>query len=122
VAAVRNARRIANLERRLKDGEPPTLAFLHLMAILGELAALRASAATHLRAGVRVEPEDVPRQVLGAGYTHGQLVGLAVSRAVEAGKVPTERAHDYVDHMRAMCARNGKDPDAVAEARGEGGR
>jgi hypothetical protein len=91
------------------------------MAILGELAALRASGATHLRAGVRVDPKDIPRKVLGPGYTHGQLVGLAVSRAVEAGKVPAGLARDYTVHMRAMCERHGKDPDAVAEIRGGAG-
>jgi hypothetical protein len=91
------------------------------MAILGELAALRASGATHLRAGVRVEPEDIPRRTLGPDYTRGQLLGLAVSRAVESGKVPAERAHDYLDFLRATSERNGRDPDAVAEARGEGG-
>ena len=117
-------RRIGNLERAFEDApRGPSAAFAHLLAILDELAALRSSGAAHCRGGVRVEPEDVPRKVLGPGYTHGQLLGLAVSRAVEAGKVPTERAHDYVDHMRAMCERNGKDPDAaVAETRGEGYR
>jgi hypothetical protein len=90
------------------------------MAILGELGELRASGATHLRAGVRVEPEDVPRKFLGPGYTRGQLLGLAVSRAVEAGKVPAERAHDYLDFLRATSERNGKDPDAVADFRGGG--
>ena len=116
-------RRIGGLERRLQAGEPrgPSAAFSHLMAILGELAALRASGATHLRGGVRVEPEDIPRRVLGPGYTHGQLVGLAVSRAVEAGKVPAERAQDYLDFLRATSERHGKDPDAVADFRGGGG-
>ncbi len=57
---------------------------------------------------------------LGPGYTHGALMGLAVSRCVEAGTVPAESARGYLEYMRDLSERGGRDPDDVVEwERGE---
>jgi hypothetical protein len=113
-------RRIEDLERRiLRTARPEPGEHLgHLKAILGELAALKSSCAMHLRGGVSVEPENIPRRVLGPGYTNEGLWRLAVERTVEAGKVPAERADAYLELMRATWTRGGKDPDAVVEWEG----
>ncbi|HKH37928.1 MAG TPA: hypothetical protein VKA82_12270 [Rubrobacter sp.] len=50
--------------------------------ILDEFARLKASRAVGYRAGKRIEPENIPRRILGAGYTKGQLWELAVRRVV----------------------------------------
>ena len=53
---------------------------------LDEFAYLKASRAVHYRAGVRVEPEDIPGKILGPVYTTKQLWELAAKRAIERGR------------------------------------
>ncbi|MDP8952903.1 MAG: hypothetical protein M3N18_11860 [Actinomycetota bacterium] len=109
--------RIRKLEEQF-DAEAerePSKPFGHMRAILDEFAALKSSCARGLRGGVSVEPENIPRKILGPGYTHAQLMGLAVSRTVEAGHVPAERAHAYLEELRDMWERGGRDPDTVVE-------
>ncbi len=104
-------RRIENLERRFsattQSGRSET--FKHLVAILDELAYLRQSCAerwTGPQNTILVEGENVPRKVLGLGYTRRQLLELAVSRSVEAGRVPAERAQDYRECLFALSRQN----------------
>ncbi len=108
-------RRIESLEGRILGTAGRSETFGHLKAILGELATLRSSCAEHLRGGVPVEPENIPRRVLGPGYTNEDLWRLAVERAVEGGKVPAERADAYLEAVRSLWTRTGKDPEAVVE-------
>jgi hypothetical protein len=51
--------------------------------ILDEFARLKSSRAVHYRAGVRVEPEDLPGKILGPDYTTEQLWELAARRVSE---------------------------------------
>ena len=110
-------RRIQELEGRIDTDSVrgPSESFTHLREILNELAALKASCADGFRGGVEIEPESIPRKILGPNYTHGDLLGLAVSRTVEAGKAPTERARVYLDYLREIGARRGKDLGDVVE-------
>ncbi len=113
-------RRLRDLEGRIDAEAPrePSESFVHLRRILDELGALKQSCAdrwTGEMKQIRVPGENVPRKALGPGYTHSQLAGLAVSRCVEAGDVPADRAGAYLDHMRRMWERGGRDPDAVVE-------
>lgn len=110
-------RRIQELEGRVSADavQGPSESFTRLKEILNELAALKASCANGFRGGVEIEPENIPRQILGPGYTHGELLELAVSRTVEAGKAPAERAPAYLDYLRELNARQDRDLDAVVE-------
>jgi hypothetical protein len=54
--------------------------------ILNEFARLKASGAAHYRAGVRIEPEDIPGKILGPGYTAEQVWELAERRVLERGR------------------------------------
>lgn len=110
-------RRIQELEGRVSADSVrgPSPAFTHLREILNELAALKVSCAGGFRGGVEVEPENIPRKILGPGYTHADLLGLAVSRTVEAGKAPAERARAYVEYLRGIGGRQDEDLDAVVE-------
>lgn len=110
-------RRIQKLEEQLAATDTPESdeSFLHLQHILDELAALKSSCAEGLRGGVPIVPKNIPGKILGPGYTHAQLMGLAVSRCVEAGTVPAERAHDYLQYLRDLWQREGCDPDDVVE-------
>ena len=51
--------------------------------ILNEFARLKASGAAHYRAGVRIEPEDIPGKILGPSYTTEQVWELAAKRVFE---------------------------------------
>ena len=110
-------RHIQELEGRISTDavRGPSKSFTHLRKILNELAALKASCADGTLGGVAIEPENIPRKVLGPNYTHGDLLELAVSRTVEAGKAPAERARAYVEYLRRMWTQRGKDPDDVVE-------
>lgn len=110
-------RRLEDLKRRiLRSAHPETsAASVHLRVILNELGALKSSCAEHQRGGVRMEPENIPRRILGPGYTHVDLLRLAVSRSVGAGRVPAERVEAYVRFLRESWERAGKDLDAVVE-------
>ncbi len=70
-----------------------------------------------------IEPEDTPGKILGEGYTHGQLMGLAVRRVFEREH---EIAPDILDlqttemlieqwtaAMRQYLTSNGYDWDEV---------
>ena len=81
--------------------------FTHLVSILDELAHLRQSCAerwTGPKNSIRAEGENIPRKVLGPGYTYRQLLELAVRRSVEAGRVPSERSQDYLESLCEMMA------------------
>ncbi len=75
--------RLKALEGRFPDeaARGPSEAFTHLRAVLDELAALRRSRAS------------------------GDLLELAVSSAVEAGRVPSERADAYLEFVRDVRER-----------------
>lgn len=108
-------RRIQNLERHLSEettepGRSETRT--HLIAILDELSYLRQSCASGLRGGVPIVPANIPRRILGARYTHRQLLELAITRSVDAGSVPADRAHHYLE---CICAMIRKDLDDVVE-------
>ena len=108
-------KRISDLQRRLGRHQEPSEAYLQLKAVLKELSSLKASAAVHYRAGRRVEGENIPRRVLGRGYTHDDLWRLAVSRCVRSGTVPAAMTEACVGFMRERWERAGKDPDSVVE-------
>jgi hypothetical protein len=114
-------RRIGALERQFaadsaaRGPQEPSEVITHLRAILREFAMLKASCAPGLRGGVPIEPENIPRRILGPGYTHDELLRLAVERTVEAGSTPAERADVYLKFMRDVGNRHGKDPDAIVE-------
>jgi hypothetical protein len=77
--------RISRLEGRI---EPPEdleaeLRRAVMRDILDELARLKASRGHGHRGGVPTEPEDIPSNILGPGYTTGQMVELAVRRVFE---------------------------------------
>lgn len=110
-------RRLEDLEQRILQTAHPesSAASVHLRAILDELAALKSSCAEHERGGFHVEPENIPRRILGGGYTHADLWRLAVSRSVGTGTVPAERAEAYVRFLRRSWERAGKDPDTAVE-------
>ena len=109
-------KRISDLQQRLRGGATePSEAYLQLKAVIKELSNLKASAAVHYRVGRRIEGENIPRQLLGPGYTHADLFALAVERCVAEGKVPAERSAACLGVLHERWERAGKDPDAVVE-------
>ena len=88
-----------------KPPKPPSRDFLNLMAILDELAALKASRAHGFRGGVPIVPEDIPGKILGPDYTRDELCGLAVRRALETRGEPASEAPRYVEALRVMGGR-----------------
>jgi hypothetical protein len=109
-------RRIEALERRFSETTEPgrSETFTHLKAILDELAYLKQSCAerwTGEKNMTCVEGEDIPRKMLGPGYTHRQFLELAVDRSVEDGGVPVERQQGYLEYLCKLSC----DPDAVVE-------
>jgi hypothetical protein len=107
---------ISDLQRQLgRADQEPSEAYLQLKAVIIELSGLKASAAVHYRAGRRVEGENIPRRVLGPGYTHADLFALAVERCVAEGKVSAERSAACFGVLRERWERDGKDPDAAVE-------
>jgi len=105
-------RRMQALERRFaaaidtdaRSGPDPDL-----IAIFDELSALKSSRAVHYRAGVRIEPENIPQKILGDNYTRAELRELAIARAFEGqGRSAAEMAEliprwlerfDYTDAL-----------------------
>jgi hypothetical protein len=108
-------KRIADLQRRLVRTTEPSKAYLQLKAVVKELSDLKASASVHYCARRRVEGENIPRRVLGPGYTHADLWRLAVSRCVKAGTVAVEMTEACMGVLRDRWERAGKDPDSVVE-------
>jgi hypothetical protein len=85
--------RVDKLEKGENENSAPQGPDPDFAAILDELASLRVSGAVHYRAGVRIQGEDIPRQILGEGYTRLQLRELAISRAFgKQGRSATEIA------------------------------
>ncbi len=80
-------KRIENLERVVEpsdaEDEDTAIRRARRRDILNEFAALKASRAVHYRAGVRIEPEDIPGTLLGPNYTTEQLWALAARRVSE---------------------------------------
>ncbi len=82
-------KRISRLEQNRPPEEDPQadLKWAVTRDILNELARLKASRSTNSWRGgdpmVRIEPEDIPGKILGEGYTHGQMMELAVRRVFE---------------------------------------
>jgi hypothetical protein len=78
-------KRIEDLERLVGPPEDEAAERRRSVAreTLDEFAALKASRAVHYRAGVRVEPEDMPGTILGPDYTTEQLWELAAKRVFE---------------------------------------
>jgi hypothetical protein len=91
-------RRLEDLERNLLEedrGEPKSEAGPKVKAVLQEFARLKASCASRSsEAGgvdvTQVPGENIPRQILGPGYTYRQLIRLAGERASETGAFPEE--------------------------------
>jgi hypothetical protein len=81
-------KRIENLERLVGPPEDEAAERRRSVAreILDEFARLKASGAVHYRAGVRIEPEDIPGKILGPGYTAEQMWELAERRVLERGR------------------------------------
>jgi hypothetical protein len=81
--------RLSKLEKGLPPEEDPEadLKWAVTCDILEEYSHLKASRAKNSWRGgtpmVRIEPEDIPGKILGEGYTHGQMMGLAVRRVFE---------------------------------------
>jgi hypothetical protein len=82
-----HARRLHALEKLFQESEDAASASprpnRELWAILDELASLKASRAVGYRAGVRIEPEDIPAKLLGENYTRAELWELAIARGLE---------------------------------------
>ena len=78
-------KRLENLERLVGPPEDESAERRRSVAreILDEFARLKASGAVHYRGGVRIEPEDIPGKILGAGYTSEQMWELAAKRVSE---------------------------------------
>ena len=108
-------KRIAELQRCLVRTTEPSEAYLQLKAVVKELSDLKASASVHYCARRRVEGGNIPRRLLGPGYTHGDLWRLAVSRCAEAGTLPVEMTEACIGVLRDRGDRAGKDPDSVVE-------
>jgi hypothetical protein len=81
-------KRLENLERLVGPPEDEAAERRRSVAreTLDEFAALKASGAARYRAGVCVEPEDIPGKILGPGYTTEQLWELAAKRVFERGR------------------------------------
>jgi hypothetical protein len=111
--------RLRRLEEKAAAQEPEyTPAFVKMVAVLDELAALRGSGAVHYRGGVPIEPEDIPGRTLGPGHTYGQLYALAAERAsAKAGAevFPLEDVPAAVEALVALHEAHGGDPGAVAD-------
>ena len=78
-------KRLENLERLVGPTEDESAERRRSVArkILDEFARLKASGAVHYCGGVRIEPEDMPGKILGAGYTSEQMWELAAKRISE---------------------------------------
>ncbi len=91
-------RRLEDLERNLLEEDRRELksaAGSNVKAVLKEFARLKASCAPRSSeaggvAVTQVPGENIPRQILGPGYTYRQLITLAGERASEAGAFPEE--------------------------------
>jgi hypothetical protein len=82
-------KRIEYLEQRIRPPEKDKAAALQtalIREILDEFASLKASRAVHYRGGKRIEPEDIPRKILGPGYTTEDVWELARRRVLERGR------------------------------------
>ena len=84
-------RRIEALEGRIQPPTSPedeTAARQRALTrdILDEFASLRASCAVHYRGNKRIEPEDIPRKILGPGYSTENVWELARKRVLERGR------------------------------------
>lgn len=100
-------RRVRGIEERLaaETVGKPSEAFVRLRAVLDELAALKSSCAPRMRGGIPVEPEHIPRKILGPGYTHNDLLALAAERAAEGGAFPVEEAPRYTAAFKESYGR-----------------
>jgi hypothetical protein len=84
-------RRIAALEGLIQPPPSPkdkaaALQTALIREILDEFASLKASRAVHYRGGKRIEPEDIPAEILGPGYTEEDVWELAERRVLERGR------------------------------------
>jgi hypothetical protein len=102
--------RISRLEEHIGPTEPseadPTKALRSaiLRDIMAEFGRLKASRATGVFRGgdpTPIEPEDIPGQVLGPGYTTGQMMELAIRRVFERerGNAPDVLSDDEVENL-----------------------
>jgi hypothetical protein len=83
-------KRIEYLEQRIQPPEQEDEAAARRRALmrdtLDEFASLKASRAVHYRGGKRIEPEDIPAEILGPGYTTEDVWELARKRVLEGGR------------------------------------
>jgi hypothetical protein len=100
--------RLETLEERIQPPDTPSPTFLRLRAVLDELASLKSSCAVHYRGGtpmVRIEPENIPRKLLGPGYTHRELHQLACERASGAGAFDVDEIDRLMEMLDALYQR-----------------
>ena len=111
--------RVDRLEAQIESPQDEGAARRYAIAteILDEVAGLKSSRAAGFRGGVPIEPEDIPGKILGAYYTWGQLVRLAVRRVFErkglAGDEHQELIRDWTRGFEKLSTRSGRE-------RGEG--
>ena len=90
--------RVNRLEAQIEPPQDEDATRRHIIVteILDEVAGLKASRAAGFRGGVPTVPEDIPGTILGANYTWGQLVGLAVRRVWERKGVTGDEDHELI--------------------------
>lgn len=120
-------RRVEDLEQRAARRQPAekSEAFRKISAVLDELAYLKQSCAdrwTGPSNSVRVPDENIPRQILGPGYTQGDLCQLAAERAADKGAFDHDEIPQAVATLRHLREQRKDDWDEPVEwERGGGG-
>jgi len=83
-------KRIEYLEQHIQppeqEDEAAALQRALIRDTLDEFASLKASRVVHYRGGKRIEPEDIPAEILGPGYTTEDVWELARKRVLEGGR------------------------------------
>lgn len=114
-------RRLQDLEERIQPPDTPSPDYLKLRAVLDELASLKSSCAVRYRGGtpmVRIEPENIPRTLLGPGYTHRELHRLACERASGAGAFASDEIERLIKMLEALYQRPDWDEPVQWERKG----
>jgi hypothetical protein len=117
--------RVRRLEERIGEPEDEGAAMRSAIrnAVLDELGRLKASRAVQYRGGpdgpTRIEPEDIPGKILGPSYTRGELIQLAIRRAlVRLDMVDEELIGVLTRTFRRLSEQHGLDWNKVEEAGG----
>jgi hypothetical protein len=111
--------RAAKLERLLtkrSGAASPSEGYQHpawrrdLFAIFDEFSSLRSSQAVHHRGGVRIEPVDLPRKLLGENYTREELWELAIARGLEKRGYSTQEIAELLPVWIQRLSSEAEDP------------